>query len=51
MYKKEVERSDANNKKVYEEIINKEKYLKEKENEMFGQKKEIEKLNKVMINL
>ena len=32
MYKKQLERSDANNKKIYEEIINKEKILKEKEN-------------------
>jgi hypothetical protein len=39
MYKKELERSEANNKKIYEEIINKEKVLKEKENELFGQKK------------
>lgn len=29
------------NKKINEEIINKEKMLKEKENELFGQKKEI----------
>ena len=32
MYKKQLERSDTNNKKIYEEIINKEKILKEKEN-------------------
>jgi hypothetical protein len=32
MHKKELERSDANNKQIYEEIINKEKVLKEKEN-------------------
>ena len=51
MYKKELDRSDQNNKKIYEEIIAKEKVLKEKENEMFGQKKEIEKLNKTIIGL
>ena len=32
MYKKELERSEINNKKIYEEIINKQKVLKEKEN-------------------
>lgn len=32
MYKKELQRSEINNKKIYEEIINKEKNLKEKEN-------------------
>lgn len=47
MYIKELERSEANNKKVAEEIINKEKILKEKNNELTGQKKEIEKLNKI----
>jgi hypothetical protein len=51
MYIKEIERSEGNNKKVVEEIINKEKVLKEKENELFGQKKEIEKLNKIMSTL
>ena len=51
MYKKQLERSEQNNKKIYEDIIGKEKMLKEKENEMFGQKKEIEKLNKGMISL
>lgn len=46
MYRKELQRSDLNNKKIYEEIINKEKSVKEKENELFGQKKEIQKFNK-----
>ena len=46
MYKKELERSEISNKKVVEEILGKEKMVKEKENELFGQKKEIEKLNK-----
>jgi len=51
MYIKEVERADVSNKKVLEEILNKEKQVKEKENELFGQKKEIEKLNKTIITL
>lgn len=51
MYKKELERADSSNKKVEEEILNKEKFVKEKENELFGQKKEIEKLNKEIIIL
>lgn len=46
MYQKEIERADANNKKIEEEILSKEKVLKEKENEIFGQKKEVERLNK-----
>lgn len=41
MYKKEVERTEISNKKILEEILNKEKQVKEKENELFGQKKEI----------
>ena len=32
MYKKELERSEANNKKIAEEVINKEKLIKEKAN-------------------
>lgn len=51
MYKKEVERTEISNKKILEEILNKEKQVKEKENELFGQKKEIEKLNKSIITL
>ncbi len=51
MYKKEVERTELSNKKILEEILNKEKQVKEKENELFGQKKEIEKLNKSIITL
>lgn len=51
MYIKEVERADISNKKVLEEILNKEKQVKEKQNELFGQKKEIEKLNKTIITL
>lgn len=39
MYQKEIQRADANNKKIEEEILSKEKILKEKENEIFGQKK------------
>lgn len=41
MYIKELERSEANNKKIAEEITNKEKLKKEKDNEISGQKKEI----------
>ena len=32
MYKKELERAEINNKKVIEEILSKEKLVKEKEN-------------------
>jgi hypothetical protein len=32
MYKKEVERTDLSNKKLLEEILNREKQVKEKEN-------------------
>lgn len=39
MYKKELQRTEASNKKVLEDILNKEKMLKEKENQLFGQKK------------
>lgn len=41
MYRKEVERTETSNKKILEDIIGREKLLKEKENELFGQKKEI----------
>ena len=51
MYKKELERSEVSNKKVVEEILSKEKMVKQKENELFGQKKQIEKLNKEIIVL
>jgi len=51
MYQKEIERADTNNKKIEEEILSKEKVLKEKENEIFGQKKEVERLNKSIMVL
>lgn len=51
MHKKELERAEMSNKKVLEEILNKEKGVKEKENELAGQKKEIAKLNKEIIDL
>ena len=51
MYRKEVERTETSNKKILEDIISREKLLKEKENELFGQKKEIEKFNKQIIVL
>lgn len=41
MHKKELERAESGNKKVVEEILNKEKQVKEKENELSGQRKEI----------
>lgn len=42
---KEIDRSENNNKKQYEEEIQKEKVLKEKLNELSGLQQEMDKLN------
>lgn len=43
---KEINRAENNNKKLEEDLLQKVKYLKEKDNELSGLSKEMEKLNK-----